>query len=334
MDSSSSREAAPATGPAKAGRSGWRANLLKIALSVSVLGVLFWKLNAGEVWTQLTHAAVLPLSGAVLILLAQTGLMAWRWQHLGRRIAHAAAADYPTFANHWRILISSLWFGLALPSSLGSDAVRVLMLNRQGIRLGLATRGVLLDRISALAAVSVMILFCIPGLAGVAKNPDLTNSLLALSALGFLGLVVLLNLDRIVGRWRSNRLLGFVTELAVNARTIFRMPEIAGIAVVIHLMTAAAFYAVSVSTGLGVGAVPILLIVPPIILLSALPLSISGWGVREGAFVVGLGLFNVGPAAALAASILFGLCATAVGIAGGIVWLASRKADARALQDI
>lgn len=333
MVSSSSPEASPNSEAVKPASSAWQQNLFKAALSAIVLAVLFWKLNARDVWAQLEQAALAPLLVAAGLLLAQTALMAWRWQHLGRRIAHLAATHYPDFASHWRILMASLWFSLALPSSLGGDAVRVLMLVQRGIRLSLATRSVLLDRVSALAAVVVMILFCIPGLAAVAQSQMLTNSLAALTGLGFVGLAVLLALDRFVARWCGNRLIDFVVELSSNARTIFRMPEIAGVAIVIHAITALSFYAVAVSTGLGVGVVPVLLIIPPVILLSALPISISGWGVREGSLIIGLGLFGVDPAAALAASILFGLCSSAVGLAGGIVWLSARKAAKPAGQD-
>ena len=327
MASSSSPNGTPNPQAVALAPSVWRQNLLKAALSVIVLAVLFWKLNARDVWAQLEQAALIPLLVAAGLLLAQTALMAWRWQHLGRRIAHLTAANYPDLISHWRILMASLWFSLALPSSLGGDAVRVLMLVQRGIRLSLATRSVVLDRISALAAVVVMILFCIPGLAAVAKSQALTNSLAGLTGLGVVGLAVLLILDRLVVRWRGNRLIDFAAELSINARAIFRMPEIAGAAIVIHTMTALSFYAVAVSTGLGIGPIPVLLIIPPVIFLSALPISISGWGVREGSLIIGLGLFGIDPTAALAASILFGLCSSAVGLAGGIVWLAARKVD-------
>ena len=39
---------------------------------------------------------------------------------------------------------------------------------------------------------------------------------------------------------------------------------------------------------------------PPVILLTAVPISISGWGVREGAMVACLALACVSPAKALA----------------------------------
>jgi hypothetical protein len=71
-------------------------------------------------------------------------------------------------------------------------------------------------------------------------------------------------------------------------------------------------------------------VIVPIANLSALlPISISGWGVRESAFVLGFGMVGVAAADALALSILFGLLNMLVGVSGGLVWLARRSPRAR-----
>jgi hypothetical protein len=45
-------------------------------------------------------------------------------------------------------------------------------------------------------------------------------------------------------------------------------------------------------------------------LASAIPISIAGWGVREGTLVFLFGAYNVAPDTAFAVSILFGACLT------------------------
>jgi glycosyltransferase 2 family protein len=55
--------------------------------------------------------------------------------------------------------------------------------------------------------------------------------------------------------------------------------------------------------------------------MAMVPVSIAGWGVREGAMVYGLGLANVPREAALIVSIVVGLSLAAIGLAGGVVWL-------------
>lgn len=51
-----------------------------------------------------------------------------------------------------------------------------------------------------------------------------------------------------------------------------------------------------------------------------IPISIAGWGVREGAMVVGLGLVGVSSSTALSVSLLFGGVLVVVGLLGGLIW--------------
>src|SRR5207245_1602017 len=62
---------------------------------------------------------------------------------------------------------------------------------------------------------------------------------------------------------------------------------------------------------------------PPVVLLTAVPISISGWGVREGAMVACLGLAGVPSEEALSVSLLLGAVSVIVGLAGGVIWLVS-----------
>jgi len=56
------------------------------------------------------------------------------------------------------------------------------------------------------------------------------------------------------------------------------------------------------------------------------PISVGGWGVREGAMVTALGLVNIAPSVALAVSIQFGLIMLVVGLPGGVLALFGKPA--------
>jgi hypothetical protein len=63
-----------------------------------------------------------------------------------------------------------------------------------------------------------------------------------------------------------------------------------------------------------------ILLVPPVILVTVVPISIAGWGVREGAMVVAFGFINVPASAAFAVSVLFGLTLAAASLPGALLW--------------
>lgn len=60
-------------------------------------------------------------------------------------------------------------------------------------------------------------------------------------------------------------------------------------------------------------------------LLQALPISIAGWGVREGSFVAGFGLFGIPSKDALLLSILFGFILLLASAPGSVLWLLQKR---------
>ena len=92
----------------------------------------------------------------------------------------------------------------------------------------------------------------------------------------------------------------------------------------IHLLNVLAMYLIARGLEIEVGIVTAVVLLPPVLLLSLLPISVAGWGVREGATVVALSLAGVPSYQSLAVSICFGLCALAISLPGGVLWLVSR----------
>jgi uncharacterized membrane protein YbhN (UPF0104 family) len=59
-------------------------------------------------------------------------------------------------------------------------------------------------------------------------------------------------------------------------------------------------------------------VIPVITLISSLPVGYAGWGLREGAFIYGLGLINIPLESAFMASVQIGLLSMALAICTGI----------------
>src|SRR3990167_3630417 len=65
--------------------------------------------------------------------------------------------------------------------------------------------------------------------------------------------------------------------------------------------------------------------VPMIIVAMSLPISIGGWGVREGAMITFFSLIGISKTAAFSLSVLFGVMMFLIYIPGGIFWILWRK---------
>jgi len=97
------------------------------------------------------------------------------------------------------------------------------------------------------------------------------------------------------------------------------------LSVLIHLISVVAVMIMAIGLGINVEFGGFLLIVSLVGLIMVVPISIAGWGVREGVMVVGFGYLGVVPEAALALSILFGLLVLTVSLPGGIIWVLKRS---------
>jgi hypothetical protein len=70
-------------------------------------------------------------------------------------------------------------------------------------------------------------------------------------------------------------------------------------------------------------------LIPPIVLITMLPISIAGWGVREATMIVAFGYTGLTQADGLMVSILFGASYFMVGAIGGLVWILGTERLAR-----
>jgi hypothetical protein len=61
-------------------------------------------------------------------------------------------------------------------------------------------------------------------------------------------------------------------------------------------------------------------LVPPVILFSMLPISIAGWGLREGAMVAAFAMIDRPAGDAVLLSVTFGLLYFGAGLIGGVIW--------------
>lgn len=76
---------------------------------------------------------------------------------------------------------------------------------------------------------------------------------------------------------------------------------------VIHLLQIISFYFISKSLFDNISIIPIIILVPTITLISTLPITFNGWGVRELLFIYFFKFFNYSEEITLLTSILFGL---------------------------
>ena len=83
------------------------------------------------------------------------------------------------------------------------------------------------------------------------------------------------------------------------------------------------------AAGVDMGLIPFLVVTPMVMLIAMIPVTISGWGLRESAMVAAFSQLGADAALILAGSVLYGLAMIIVGGVGGVLWIAERGSVGR-----
>ncbi len=304
--------------------------LLKVAVSAGLIALVASKVDIAAVSGRIAVVDRAWASVALVLFLAQLVISALRWWEIAKRLGvplTRSAAVRLGFIGHA--------FSQALPTAIGGDAVRAWLAARESGVFGRAISSVLCDRVVALV---VLLLIASAGQAllsgpyeSVAPLAALKLVIWAITAVAVVGTLigadVVLPLSRFKGGAALRRLL-------LDIRTVVGKPwiqavEVLALSIAVQLCLILAVYCIGRGLALPLDLTVCLLMIPPILVATVLPISVGGWGVREGAMVVGLGLVGVPAEGALALSILFGLGNLVLAIPGGVLWLFARGSQPR-----
>ena len=87
-----------------------------------------------------------------------------------------------------------------------------------------------------------------------------------------------------------------------------------------HLLTVLTVWCCAAAIGSPFTLMDSVLLIPPVILIAAVPVSIAGWGVRESAMLAAFSYAGLPDSDGLLVSILFGAGSFIIGAVGGMAW--------------
>jgi uncharacterized membrane protein YbhN (UPF0104 family) len=298
--------------------------LLKVVVSLGLITFLINQVDFNKIINILKNVDITMIIYAIIFLTIQVFIATTRWQFVLK-----CQKIMLGYKNTLQILWSGLFFNQAMPSSVGGDVIRGYYLKKQGITLGRATLGVLMDRLFGMAGLVLLVVVPLPLLFGLISDPVARSGVLFIALGVSLVLLFIFFTDKLPGNFSHLRVIrGFYSLSKEGRRCIYKGyngPVIVAISILIHLMSVVAVMFMAIGLGINIEWSGFLLIIPLVTLIMVVPISIAGWGVREGVMVVGFGYLGVAPEAALALSILYGLSVLVVALPGGIIWMFKRN---------
>jgi glycosyltransferase 2 family protein len=302
----------------------WLTWTAKLAVSAVLLFFVADNIDLNRIGSRLAEARPLPLAGALILLLVAQLISALRlavvMQALQTNLPIVAALRYQFIGS---------FFNLVLPSSVGGDAVKIWLLMRDGFGFERAFGGILIDRSSAVVGLIIIVTLAQPLYANLLPSSGLRDGIFAVLAVLLLSIPLLLLADRLPAAIRRFRLFNSLIELIRNAQVVFftwrHGTRVVGLSILIQLAASMVYYLLAGSLDIVMPLMACIILLPLVILITTLPISISGWGVREAATVTLFGAAGVDPEGALLVSVAYGISVIIVALPGGIVWLVERR---------
>jgi uncharacterized membrane protein YbhN (UPF0104 family) len=246
-----------------------------------------------------------------------------RWAALARPLGF----DRPRRFFIWRFF-EGMFFNLCLPSAIGGDVVKAYRVGDSTSRRLLAGCSILADRLTGLAALGVLTVTAL-----AASRTSLSP--LSVAAVGTAVLAAVLAgfwvgtrcLDRILGLLPAEHAARqFIARLLPYQERPMLLVNAIGWSFVVQMGGALVVGLMARTVGVELGPVVWFTVVPLVALLTVLPVSIGGMGVRETVVQSLLAqYYGVPPDKGFAVGLLWSLSTVVIGLLGGILFVVDRK---------
>lgn len=286
----------------------WAKVATRFAISAVLLFLIGQALDVADVLARLSTLDARWIGAALVLSLLQMLLLAWRWRFTAGRLG----IDLP-FGEAVSEYYLGVFLNQLLPGGVSGDVSRAWRHARTPAPTGPAVRAVILERLTAQVVMTTVALFSVLYLLGWSV---LQQAAAAGAAIG-LAMVVVRRLVRRAepGSWRAR--IWADTRAAVLVRDALPFQFVTSLVatssyVALFLMAARAI-------GVPTGTAMLVPLVAPVLMTMLIPITVAGWGVREGAAAALWGLVGLTPEDGVAVSIAYGLLVLVSSAPGALV---------------
>src|SRR6516162_7424678 len=309
-------------------------SIVKILISVALLYLALRKVNLADLASRLNVTSLGWIVLAIGVTLLQIFLGVLRWREVSAE-CHAPLETMTAL----RFNLIGTFFNQTLPSSIGGDAVRLWLVARGGAGWRAATYSIFVDRAIGLIALAVIIVATLPWSYNLIGNAYGRYALLLVDfaalagGAGFL-LIGVLPWPWLKRWWGTHH----IHACAVIAnRVIFDRhtgPKIVVLSLLVHVLAVVIAWCVVQSIAAPVAFGQVFQLVPPVMLITMMPISIAGWGVREATMGLAFGYAGLMTNEGINISLLYGAVSFIVGAFGGLVWIVSAEKASKGAKPI
>ena len=295
---------------------------LRLGVSISLLLGLTWLFDASEIVSRLVRMEVTWVVSALAISIIQIMISAWRWRFTAGRLG----VDLP-FKDALREYYLATFLNQVLPGGVVGDISRAWRhAHSQAPQTAAvaAVHAVILERTSGQAVMMVVAavsLLNLPIASGLVPRPAVLGVALAVGAV----------VGSMVGYGQRRSRMLAVARLWDDAR----LALLSGDALPIQLVTSgfvvgsyiATFLLAACAVGVDLPLVMLFPLVAPVLVTMLIPVTVAGWGVREGVAAVLWGLVGLNAVDGVSVSAAYGLLILLASVPGSLMLFLRPSAD-------
>jgi glycosyltransferase 2 family protein len=298
-----------------------KGRLVRLVVGLGLTALALYLANPSSVLKAAAMAKPGWIAAAILLVIPDRALMAYRWLVLLRPFEAARRLPRTVIL---RIFFVSTFVGTFLPS-VGGDAARAVSLARHGVSVADSAASVFMDRLAGVWSLLLLALAGL-GLVDATLRADTTVSITVILAAAVCACAALVvGSDRVAGLvTRGIALMPFAGAQRVaqrllesvrryrNHRTVLVNVTIGSVAV--QIIRALQSYCIGRGLGIDAPLVVYIALIPVILLVMLVPVTINGIGTSQLAFVWLFGRVGVPSPQAFALSVI----AVSLGIVGNL----------------
>ena len=298
--------------------------IFKVMITIGLLGWILNNIDITGVFQLILDSNLKYFWLSLILMLFQVIIVTIRWKKILNNLN-----NFYSFTKLFCYTWIGLFFNQILLSSIGGDALRGYYICKDGCSVKNSTLSVLLDRIFGMIGLVILVIITTPLFFNQVSDSTARLGLIMVS-IGSISIIFSIFtfdlLPQKLSHWRVVRGL-FSLTYAVRRLMFssFYGIKLIALSVIIHIFSIISVLILSQGASLDISWINIMLIVPLTTLFMTIPISIAGWGVREGVMVIGLGYLGVSSESALALSILFGLLQLVISLPGMLFWTFNRS---------
>ncbi|MBE0587644.1 MAG: hypothetical protein CVU36_24845 [Betaproteobacteria bacterium HGW-Betaproteobacteria-9] len=281
--------------------------VVRILITLGLIGLLFYKLDLSQLLVRFRELRLQDTFWAFAAVGAAIVISAWKWGWILRMRKHPLP-----FLTLLRLYFVGLFFNNVLPTSVGGDAVRAWETTKETGEVPEAIASVVSERLIAGVALGITALLGLPFIDADPHTVQVVVAFLVVDV-ALVGMFLVPRVaEGIVGKTlptRFSSLKVVVKNTVVIVRDTVRNPTlfiwILVLSVAFQICVAAVNAAIFQALGAHVSLAHCVIYTPMIFTVAMLPISISGFGVREAAYWYFFSRIGVSEGDAVATSLLF-----------------------------